>query len=373
MIYFDCAATSLQKPRNVACAVSKAISTLASPGRGCHQPAMAAADSVLDCRMRLASYFNVPEPENVIFTFNATHALNIAISTLVSHGDRVVISGYEHNSVVRPLNAIGAEVVVAESPLFDRNAATEAFRRALPEAKCCICTHVSNVFGFILPIEEIAALCRRHGIPLIIDASQSAGTLPIDFTALGAAFIAMPGHKGLLGPQGTGVLLCGREAKPLLSGGTGSSSTLELMPDFMPDRLEAGTHNVAGIAGLTEGLKYVIPKTNDAILRHERKLCFDFAERIAGIPGMRLFLDGSHRTQTGVLSIINERLASDVLAERLGDAGVCVRAGLHCSPAAHKSVGTIEEGTVRFSFSPFNTQNEVMLAAQILKKILNKL
>lgn len=373
MIYFDCAATSLQKPRNVACAASRAITTLASPGRGCHQPAMAAADCVLDCRMRLAAYFNVPDPENVIFTFNATHALNIAISTLVSPGDRVVVSGYEHNSVVRPLNAIGARVVVAESPLFDQRAATEAFSRALPGAKCCVCTHVSNVFGFILPIGEIAALCRQSGVPLIIDASQSAGTLPIDFSALGAAFIAMPGHKGLLGPQGTGVLLCGREAKPLLSGGTGSSSTLELMPDFMPDRLEAGTHNVAGIAGLTEGLKYVVPRVDGTILRHERKLCFDFADRIAGIPGTRLFLDASRRAQTGVLSITNERLASDTLAERLGEAGVCVRAGLHCSPAAHKSAGTLEEGTVRFSFSPFNTQGEVVLAAETLKKILNKL
>ena len=373
MIYLDCAATSLQKPKEVSVAVSRAIGTMASPGRGCHRPAMLAADCVLNCRMLLASFFNVPNPENVVFTFNATHGLNIAINSLVSEGDKVVISGYEHNSVTRPLKALNADVCIAKSKLFDQKEAIEEFRLALPGAKCAVCTHVSNVFGFILPIREISELCRQFGVPLIVDASQSAGTIAIDFTALDAAFVAMPGHKGLLGPQGTGVLLCNHEAKPVLFGGTGSNSAASLMPEFLPDRLEAGTHNVASIAGLTQGLKYLASKPNDALFKHEKSLCSTFAERLWGIPELKLFFDESLSAQSGVLSIMSGKIASDELAERLGKAGIYVRAGLHCSPTAHETVGTIEEGTVRFSFSPFNTHAEVGYAADSLKKILNTL
>ena len=371
MIYLDCAATSLQKPKEVSSAVSHAMSVMASPGRGCHRPAMLAADCVLNCRMLLASFFNVAEPENVIFTFNATHALNIAINSLVSEGDKVVISGYEHNSVTRPLKARNADVHIAASKLFDQSAAIEAFRLALPGAKCAVCTHVSNVFGYILPIKEISVLCREFGVPLIIDAAQSAGTIPIDFAALGAEFIAMPGHKGLLGPQGTGVLLCNCETKPILFGGTGSNSATNLMPDYLPDRLEAGTHNVAGIAGLAEALRFIMAQPKDLLLSHEKSLCSAFAKKLCAIPGLRIFTDGAFSCQSGVLSVMSEQMGSDELAERLGKHGICVRAGLHCSPTAHETVGTIEEGTVRFSFSPFNTMSEVNYTADTLKKILN--
>ena len=373
MVYLDCAATSLQKPREVSYAVSRAMSTMASPGRGCHKPAMLAADCVLNCRMMLASYFNVPEPESVIFTFNATHGLNIAINSLVSEGDRVVISGYEHNSVTRPLKARGADIYIARSELFNKSAALEAFRNALPGAKCAVCSHVSNAFGFILPIREISALCHQYGVPLIIDASQSAGAIPLDFSQLDAAFIAMPGHKGLLGPQGTGVLLCNSEVFPVLYGGTGSNSATNLMPDFLPDRLEAGTHNVAGIAGLAKGVEFIISKPSDAIVKHEKKLCSAFADKISGIPDLKLFYDEGMNMQSGVLSVMSGRIGSDELAERLGKAGICVRAGLHCAPTAHETVGTIEEGTVRFSFSPFNTLSETYYAADVLKKVLNTL
>jgi selenocysteine lyase/cysteine desulfurase len=371
MIYLDSAATSLQKPQSVARAVSGAVTRMASPGRGCYRPAIAAADCVLNCRILLARYFNVPTPENVVFTFNATHGLNIAISSLVIPGDRVVVSGYEHNSVIRPLNAIGARILVAESPLFDRPATVEAFRRALPGARCCVCAHVSNAFGFILPIAEIAELCRKEHVPLIIDAAQSAGILPLDFSGFGAAFAAMPGHKGLLGPQGTGVLLCGGVSRPLMSGGTGGNSTEGLMPDFLPDRLEAGTHNVAGIAGLTQGISFILSKPAGAIFRHERNLCHALAGQLGKISGLKLFLDGSGSAQTGVLSVCHDKMPCDALAERLGAAGICVRAGLHCSPAAHRSAGTLEQGTVRFSFSPFNTRRETDITAEVVKKILS--
>ena len=272
MIYLDSAATSLLKPPSVVRATAMAMRTMASPGRGGHSAAMRAADTVFTCREAAAELFHVPEPERVVFTMNATHALNIAIHSLVSPGDPVVISGYEHNSVTRPLHALGAQVRVAESSLFEPEAAVSAFRRALPGAKAAVCTMVSNVFGYLLPVREIAELCAAAGVPLIVDASQAAGCVAFDAAALGAAFVAMPGHKGLLGPQGTGILLCFAQPKPLLCGGTGSQSVLQDMPEELPDRLEAGTHNVPGIAGLLAGIRYLSAQGVENIERRERRL-----------------------------------------------------------------------------------------------------
>ena len=190
-----------------------------------------------------------------MFTLNATHALNMAIHTLVQPGDRVVISGFEHNAVTRPLHGLGADILVAGRRLFDWEDTLSQWEKALKsKPKAAIFTHVSNVFGYILPAEALAALCRRYQVPFIIDAAQSAGMLPLSLRKLGADFIAMPGHKGLLGPQGTGILLCGRTPDPILRGGTGSESKNQEMPDFLPDRGEAGTLNVPGIAGLSAGL-----------------------------------------------------------------------------------------------------------------------
>lgn len=369
MIYLDCAATSLQKPKGVAAATCRAINHMASPGRGSHRPAMDAADCVLNCRLLLAEFFNVDDPDKVIFTVNATHALNIAIASLVDVGDKVVISGYEHNAVMRPLTAYGADIVVARSPLFDTDAVIESYREALPGAKCAVINHVSNVFGFILPIAEISAMCHELKVPLIIDASQSAGIIPIDFKALDAAFIAMPGHKGLLGPQGTGVLLCNYPVRPILFGGTGSNSLLSSMPEYLPDRLEAGTHNVAGISGLCCGLRYLMTKPAGFVLEHEIFLRTCFERRICDIDGLTLYSTYNPNCQSGVLSVVSESPACDELAEILGDMGICVRSGLHCAPVAHETVGTTETGTVRFSFSPFNTCEDVISTSEVLKKI----
>lgn len=361
MIYLDSAATTLQKPASVARASAWAINHLASPGRGGHRPAMAAADAAFACREEAASLFHVSEPERVVFTFNATHGLNLAIHTLVKPGSRVVISGYEHNAVTRPLHAIpDVKIRVARSPLFDRPAAVEAFRRALDEgADAAVCTHVSNVFGFILPIEEIAQLCRERGVPLIVDASQSAGCLPLDFEALGAAFAAMPGHKGLYGPQGTGLLLCGVDPEPLLAGGTGSESRLQSMPAFLPDRLEAGTHNVAGIAGLLEGLRFVRRRGVENIAAQESLLVRRLGEELREIPGTRVFLAQDPMDQSGVLSFQLGSWDCEALGEELGKRGFALRAGLHCAPLAHESAGTLEQGTVRAGLSVFNTHREV--------------
>ncbi len=235
MIYLDCGATSLQKPPEVSAAVAQALKRYASPGRGGHEAAREAERAVFRCRTLAAGLFET-EPEQVVFTMNATHALNLAIKTLVQPGGKAVISGFEHNAVTRPLHALQADVRVAGRKLFDPEDALRAFRARIGGGEdAVICTHVSNVFGFRLPVEEIASLCRERGVPLIIDAAQSAGTLPLSLKKLGAAFIAMPGHKGLYGPQGTGILLCGMTPKPIIEGGTGSRSREQAMPDFPPD------------------------------------------------------------------------------------------------------------------------------------------
>ena len=261
MIYFDSAATTLQKPGAVPAAVADAIHTMTTPGRGDHPAARLAAELMLRCRTEAAELFDVSQPDNVILTSNATHALNIAVKSLVSPGDPVVISGYEHNAVTRPLHAIGSvSVRIVNGRLFDPAQMAEGFRRAVDRGvSAVVCTHMSNVFGYVLPIDDIAAVCREKGVPLIVDASQSAGILPVSLGRWRAAYVAMPGHKGLYGPQGTGLLLCGegQRPKPVLEGGTGSLSRLQEMPDFLPDRLEAGTQNVHGAAGLLEGLRFV--------------------------------------------------------------------------------------------------------------------
>ena len=254
MIYLDNGATTLHKPKAVRLAVNRALLRCANPGRGGYPAAMEAAEAVFRCRNLAGELFDCP-PERVVFTMNCTHGLNMAIRTLVHPGDRVVISGFEHNAVTRPLHALGAQVTVAGRKLFDWKDTLEAFDRALAQKPvAAVFTHVSNVFGYILPVRELAELCRLHGVPFILDAAQSAGSRPVGLRSLGAEFIAMPGHKGLLGPQGTGLLLCGRDPEPLMQGGTGSISAEQDMPDFLPDRIEAGTHNMPGIAGLLAGI-----------------------------------------------------------------------------------------------------------------------
>ena len=358
MIYFDAGATTLQKPEAVRRAMYQAVHTLSSPGRGSYPATRRAEETDLRCRMAAAELFHVDDPAHVVFTSCATHGLNIAIRTLVKPGSRVVISGYEHNAVTRPLHAIpNVEIAVADGPLFDPAAMLAQFRQALAQpADAVICTHVSNVFGYVLPVSDIAALCREKGVPFVLDASQSAGMLPVDMEALGASFIAMPGHKGLYGPQGTGLLLCGCEPEPLLRGGTGSQSLLQEMPAELPDRLEAGTHNMPGIAGLLEGLRFVQRQGVARIADYEGELGRYAAQRLADIPGVEVF---SGPEQTGVVSFRVSGWDCEELGEALASRGIALRAGLHCAPLAHRTAGTLETGTVRFSPSVFNRRQEV--------------
>ena len=365
MIYLDSAATSLLKPIAVEQAMLRALRTMASPGRGSHAPAMLAAETVLDCREAAAELFRVPDPERVVFTMNATHALNIAIRSLVRPGDAVVVSGFEHNAVTRPLHALGAELRVAGRRLFDRAALLADFERLLPGAAAAVCTQVSNVFGFVLPIGEISELCKLYKVPLIVDASQAAGILDVDMARWGAAFVAMPGHKGLLGPQGTGLLLCGEAGEPLLYGGSGSESRLQRMPEELPERLEAGTHNVCGIAGLLAGIRYVRERSTASILAHERRLLATLLDELAGSP-LELF---TGQDQAGVLSLRFPSIDSESAAQRLAERGICVRAGLHCAPLAHESAGTLETGTVRLSLSPFLSEGQIRQSARVLRQL----
>ena len=368
MIYLDSAATTFQKPRSVVDAMAEAMATMSSPGRGGYPAAMRAADAAFDCRTELAELYHLQNPEQVVFTLNATHALNIAIKSLVPPGGRAVVSGYEHNAVTRPLEALGARVSVAAAPLFRPEAVLEAFDRlVVPGVDAVICSHVSNVFGFVQPVEAIAALCRKRGVPFVIDDSQAAGVLTLDMAALGAAFIAMPGHKGLYGPQGTGVLLCGQDVstRTLLEGGTGSLSEQQAMPDFLPDRLEAGTHNMPGIAGLLAGVRFVRQLGPEAICAEERQLAALAAEGLRRIPGLRVYALPDLAAQTGVLSVVPEHLDAEALGNALAERGIAVRAGLHCAPLAHRTAGTLDTGSVRISFSHWNTREEVhcLLAA----------
>ncbi len=372
MIYLDSAATSLLKPDGVQYAVLESMNTMTSPGRGAHSPAMKAAELCYDCREKLAELFNVDRTENIIFTFNATHALNIAINSLVKYGDRVVISGFEHNSVTRPLKAAGAELLVVSTPLFDQSSFIDKLEEYLSEADVMVCTHVSNVFGYVLPIERIALLCERYSVPLIIDASQSAGILNLDFSKLNADFVAMPGHKGLMGPQGTGILICKNEASPLLYGGSGSMSLMQDMPDILPDRLEAGTHNVMGIAGLNASLEYIRTCGLEKIQNHEWRLLDCAASELSELNELKVFYSGDKKAQSGVLSILPYTMSCEELGERLSENDIAVRVGLHCAPLAHKTVGTDKTGTVRLSFSPFNNETHICEACEVIRKIIKK-
>ena len=326
MIYFDAGATTLQKPERVRRAMYRAAAAMSSPGRGSYPATRLAEETDFRCRSLAAALFDVEDPACVVFTSSATHGLNIAIKTLVKPGCRVVISGYEHNAVTRPLHGIpNVELTVIDAPLFRPESMLAEFEQALDAgADAVICTHVSNVFGYRLPVEGIAALCRRRGVPFVLDASQSAGMLPVSMRELGAAFIAMPGHKGLYGPQGTGLLLCGHEAQPLL-----------------------------------EGLRFVAEKGIDRIAGHERRLAMRAEEQLRGIDGVELFCEKGFDHQTGVLSFRAAGRDCEELGERLAAQGAAVRAGLHCAPLAHRTAGTLQTGTVRVSMSVFNTPQEV--------------
>ncbi len=376
MIYLDNAATTLYKPPEVGAAVLDAMRTCANAGRGGHSAAMVAADKLYECREAAAELFGFDRAEQAVFTFNTTHSLNIAIKGIMSNGGHCVISGFEHNSVVRPLKAmekLGVSYTVAYSRLFDAEDTLRAIKNAVREdTVCVVCTHVSNVFGYILPIKEIDEFCNEKGIALIIDAAQSAGTVPIKLNEFKAVkCICVPGHKGLYGPQGTGLLLINDNTSipSLMQGGTGSMSGKPEQPDFLPDMHESGTQNIHGIAGLCEGIRYILKVGVDKIAEYERGLILKAKGYLSQIPRIKMYASDDAALQNGVLSFNVEGKSSEDIASKLAEKGIAVRAGLHCAPIAHKSAGT-KYGTVRISVSWFNNEEEISAFAYRIGEIV---
>lgn len=371
MIDLDNAATTLVKPRAVGEAMRRALTGAAGYARGGYTAAQRAGDLVYDCREQAAALFGLFDPSRVVFTLNATHALNIAIHALAKPEMKVAVSGFEHNAVMRPLALHGIEPTVLDTPLWQPDRVVKEVRRALDEgAELFILNHISNVFGAVCPLDEVGRLLSAAGVPLILDASQSAGILALDVSRHPClTAVCMPGHKALYGPMGTGLLLALDDrlaARPLLAGGTGSLSESMTQPNFLPDAQESGTPNVPGIAGLAAGIRFVRSVGAANIAEHERKLVRELARVLETNENVEVFSDPS---QTGVLSVRVKDVPAESAAAQLADAGVAVRAGLHCAPLAHRTAGTEETGTVRLSLSFYSTPRQVEQAAEAFKLV----
>lgn len=380
MIYLDNAATTLEKPPAVSRAMCWAMRHAGGAGRSAHPPAMLGADIIYDTRRLAAQVFDVPDPTRVIFTANATQALNMALYAMAQTRRHFAISGFEHNAVYRPILELvkrnNLKLTMLRSALWEDALLLEHAEQAIRDgADCFVLCHVSNVFGYIQPLEQLDALLSEHGIPLVLDASQSAGVLPLSVSKLHSlAAVGMPGHKGLYAPPGTGMLLWMSQdlPAPLLLGGTGSLSEQADMPDFLPDRLESGTVNVAGIAGLFEGLQFVSKLGESEIAAWECKLRDLVTEKLREVPGVTVYASPNPQKQTGVLSFTCRQLPCEIVAQRLAEHNICVRAGLHCAPLAHSTAGTLETGTVRISPGWFQSVRQMRKFCDILAHICGK-
>ncbi len=370
-IYFDNSATTYPKPPSVRAACLQALDEYGgNPGRSGHKMSLKAAEMVYETRELAAKMFSA-EPENVIFTQNCTHALNTAIKGISAIGNRAIISSMEHNSVVRPVYALakkGLRTDVAVVDLNDCKTAEEFTNLITPATKMVVCTAASNATGKILPIEKIASACKLRGVPLIVDAAQAAGVLPLK-VGNGINFICCAGHKGLYGPTGTGLLISdGTYAlEPLMHGGTGATSQEPWQTPFMPELLESGTLNTVGICGLKAGLKYVEQMGICDIFEHERYLCDRLISQISTDKNIEIYSQSSGFAPIVLFNVKN--VPSQEVANALSKMGFMLRGGLHCAFLAHKTVGTLPNGAVRFSPSVFNSQKETDLLANAVKKI----
>ena len=380
MIYLDNAATTFPKPQQVTNAVSYALKNYgANPGRSGHSMSIAGAEEIYHCRSDAADLFHAPGPECVVFTLNCTHATNMVLKGLLKPGDHVVTSCLEHNAVMRPLQAMSADGITftaAQVYPEDNDATVNSFRQALQaNTKLIICMQASNVWGIRLPVERIAALGKEYGIPIAIDCAQSAGVIPIDMQDSGFDYLCIAGHKGLYGPMGTGMLITanGPQLSTIIEGGTGTGSVSYTQPETMPDRFESGTPNVSGIAGLRAGMQFVKNRGISTIFNHELMLTQALYDRLSGMKGVILY---TARPTTlyyvPVLSFNVEGKDSEQVCKKLNEFGIAVRAGLHCSPAAHTFMGTLRQGAVRVCPSAFSNMNEIQAFVLALMKILVK-
>lgn len=380
-IYLDNAATSFPKPENVYQSVDRTLRQFGvNPGRGSYRLALDASRLILEVREAVADFFRITDSSRVVFTTNATEALNIALFGLLQQGDRVVTSTMEHNAVSRPLRALadrGVEVVKVQadsmglvSPAAIREAAS-----AGGKTRMVVLSHCSNVTGTIQPIEEIGPWCRREGILFLVDAAQSAGLLPIDVQGMSIDLMAAPGHKSLLGPPGTGFLYVaeGLQLTPLIFGGTGGNSLSPSMPEDLPERLESGTLNTPGLAGLLAGIDYVRQQGSDRILSHKAALLDHLLHGLRSLPGTRIHGPAMAARHGGAVSFTVQGRDPAEIGFLLDDEyGICVRTGLHCAPEAHRTIGTLPSGTIRVSPGWFNTGKDIDTLLTALDKIIGE-
>lgn len=371
MIYLDNAATTRQKPPQVIQAVVDAMQTMGNSGRGVHEGSLTASRMIYETRIKLAELFGCPAPERVVFTANATEALNIAISGLFSSQDHVIATDRDHNSVLRPLYRLGnVDFLTADA---DGGLRYEQLSELLrPNTKGVVCTHASNLTGDLTDIAAVSAFCRENGLIFILDASQTAGTIPIRMVEQGIDVVCFTGHKGLMGPQGTGGLCIGPgiEISPFKVGGSGVQTYSRTHPSEYPTRLEAGTLNGHGIAGLGAALDYLQEVGLEAIHRKELDLAMRFYRGVSDIAGVTVYGDFStfHRAAIVALNIggLDSALVSDCLAEHYD---IATRSGGHCAPRLHQALGTQEQGAVRFSFGWYNTIEEVDAAITAVREV----
>ena len=379
MIYLDNAATSWPKPPVVGEAMLHFLNHVgANPGRAGHRLAVEAARTVYAAREAVAELFGAPDPLRVVFGANVTEALNLALCGLLRPGDHAITSSMEHNSVMRPLRALERQgvAVTVVGCLPDGSldpAQVEAAVR--PETKMIILNHASNVAGTLLPVAEVGQIARRHGLLTLVDVAQTAGALPIDVRRDAIDLLAFTGHKSLYGPMGTGGLIVGERVdtsrlEPIKRGGTGSRSELEEQPAFLPDACESGTPNAVGLAGLEAGIRWVLQRDVAAIRAHEVALAQQLIDGLRAIPGVQVYgsLDATRQTATVAFNVAG--MEPSEVGLRLDDEyGILCRVGLHCSPAAHRTLGTFPAGTVRFGLAAMNTDDEVGLAVEAVRRL----
>lgn len=376
MIYLDNAATTYPKPKSVYQNVMKAMTEYgANPGRGSHAMAIEGARVIYETRELMAQLFNLDDPMRVIFTFNATDGLNQAIKGVLNPGDHVVTTSMEHNSVLRPIKELekyGVENTIVQCAPNGSLNVKDIESVLKSNTKMVVTTHVSNLTGTIMPVEKIGQMCMEKNILYLVDGSQSAGVLDIDMKKCNIDLLAVPGHKGLLGPQGTGALLinCDAEIKQLREGGTGSESSSMIQPNFYPDKLESGTHNLPGLAGLNAGLKYILNKGTKSIYSHEKNLLDIFINEMKKNVKIKIYGPEDINYRCGVVPVNIEGIDSSEVAYRLDtEYGIAVRPGLHCAPLAHKTIGTEKVGAVRFGVGPFNKKTDILTAVKALNEI----
>lgn len=378
MIYLDNAATTRTKPPAVAQAVLEALSSYGNCGRGGHQGALSAARTIYETREKIAALLGCPRADHVCFTQNSTQALNIAVCGLLRPGDHVISTDLEHNSVLRPLYRLRDAGAAVDFVPADSRGRLDCggFERLLrPETKAIVCTHASNLTGDAVDIARVGRFAREHGLLFILDASQTAGVLPIDLAAMGIDVVCFTGHKSLMGPQGTGGLCLreGLEIRPFTVGGTGVQSYSEAQPGEYPTRLEAGTLNGHGLAGLSAALDFLSETGIARIHAHEDALARRFYKAVRDLPGVTVYGDFSAPVRAPVVTLnigdLDSAEVSDELAERFG---IATRPGAHCAPRLHRALGTEEQGAVRFSWSYFNTEEETAAAAEAVRVLARK-